>query len=86
MGHNVGKYTITIFGYVEQLKMTYTPSLVTFDPDISKDGGSMFYFVLVHVFGDIMVLASSPPPVDPDDVNILTQKIFNLSLSNFIYW
>ena len=36
-----------------------------------------------EVFGDIMVLAS-PPPVDPDDVNTLTRKIFNLSLSNFI--
>ena len=30
-----------------------------------------------EVFGDIMVLASPPrPPVDPDDVNALTQKIF----------
>ena len=37
-----------------------------------------------EVFGDIMVLASPPPPVDPDDVNTLTRKIFNLSLSNFI--
>ena len=37
-----------------------------------------------EVFGDIMVLAS-PLPVDPDDVNTLTRKIFNLSLSNFIY-
>ena len=47
------------------------------------------YFVIIllnEVFGDIMVLASPPrPPVDPDDVNTLTQKIFNLSLSNFIY-
>ena len=24
------------------------------------------------------------PPVDPDDVNTLTRKIFNISLSNFI--
>ena len=41
---------------------------------------------LNEVFGDIMVLASPPrpPPVDPDDVNTLTHKIFNLSLSNFI--
>ena len=42
-----------------------------------------------EVFGDIMVLASPPPPrlpVDPDDVNTLTKKIqkFNLFLSNFI--
>ena len=40
-----------------------------------------------EVFGDIMVLASpppSPPPVDPENVNTLTPKIFNLSLSNFI--
>ena len=29
-----------------------------------------------EVFGDIIV--------DPDDVNTLTRKIFNLSLSNFI--
>ena len=38
-----------------------------------------------EVFGDIMVLASSPPrpPVDPDNVNALTRKIFNVSLSNF---
>ena len=28
------------------------------------------------VFGDIIVLAS-PPPVDPDEVNALTSKIFN---------
>ena len=31
----------------------------------------------------VMVLASRPP-VDPDDVNILTRQIFDLSLSNFI--
>ena len=38
-----------------------------------------------EVFGDIMVLASPPrPPVDPDDVNTLTRKIFNGSLSKFI--
>ena len=38
-----------------------------------------------EVFGDIMVLASPPrPPVDPDDVNALTRKIFNESLSKFI--
>ena len=39
-----------------------------------------------EVFGDIMVLASPPcpPPVDPDDVNALTRKIFNGSLSKFI--
>ena len=38
-----------------------------------------------EVFGDIMVLASPPrPPIDPDDVNALTQKIFNGSLSKFI--
>ena len=37
------------------------------------------------VFGDIMVLASLPcMPVDPDDVNALTRKIFNGSLSNFM--
>ena len=36
-----------------------------------------------EVFGDIMVLAS-PPPVDPDDVNALTRKILNGSLSKFI--
>ena len=46
-------------------------------------------FVIIspnEVFGDIMVLASSPPrpPVDPDDANTLTRQIFNLSLSNFI--
>ena len=36
-----------------------------------------------EVFGDIMVLASPPrPPVDPDDVDALTQ--FNGSLSKFI--
>ena len=40
-----------------------------------------------EVFGDIMVLASPPPrpPVDPDDVNALIRKIFNVSLSNFIW-
>ena len=40
-----------------------------------------------EVFGDIMVLASPPPrpPVDPDDVNALIQKIFNGSLSKFIH-
>ena len=27
-----------------------------------------------EVFGDIMVLASPPPPVDPDDVNTLNSK------------
>ena len=40
-----------------------------------------------EVFGDIMVLASPPhlpPPVDPDDVNTLTWKVFNGSLSNFM--
>ena len=37
-----------------------------------------------EVFGDIMVLASPPPPLDPDDVNTLTRNIFILSLSNFI--
>ena len=40
-----------------------------------------------EVFGDIMVLASPPrprPPVDPDDVNALTRKIFNGSLLKFI--
>ena len=39
-----------------------------------------------EVFSDIMVLASPPPrpPVDPDDVNTLTRKIFNGSLSKFI--
>ena len=39
-----------------------------------------------EVFGDIMVLASPPPrpPVDPDDVNALTRKIFNESPSKFI--
>ena len=41
-----------------------------------------------EVFGDIMVLASPLPPrpplpVDPDDVNTLTRKIFNLSLFKF---
>ena len=34
------------------------------------------------VFGDIMVLAS--PPIDHDDVNTLTKKIYNGSLSSFI--
>ena len=30
-----------------------------------------------EVFGHIMVLASRPlPPVDPDDVDILSQKVF----------
>ena len=41
------------------------------------------------MFGDIMVLTSPQrprPPVDPDDVNTLTRKIFNLSLSNCICW
>ena len=28
-----------------------------------------------EVFGDIMVLASPRPPVDPDDVNTVTQPI-----------
>ena len=41
-----------------------------------------------EVFGDIMVLASPlpPPPVDHDDVNTPIKKIFNLSLSNFIWY
>ena len=43
-----------------------------------------------EVFGDIMVLASPPsppPPVDPDEVNILTRKIFNLAISfKFYIW
>ena len=39
-----------------------------------------------EVFGDIMVLASPPrPPVDPDNVNALTRKIFNGSLSKSIW-
>ena len=40
-----------------------------------------------EVFGDIMVLAARPPPppVDPDDVNTLSRKVFNGSLSNVIY-
>ena len=39
-----------------------------------------------EVFGDIMVLASRPPPpIDPDDVNALTLNLFNGSLSNFIW-
>ena len=37
-----------------------------------------------EVFGDIMVLASPPRPRPPDDVNALTRKIFNESLSKFI--
>ena len=37
-----------------------------------------------EVFGDIMVLASRPP-VDPDDVKALSQKVFNRSLSNLIW-
>ena len=38
-----------------------------------------------EVFGDIIVLASPPrPPVDPDDVNALTRKIFNESLLNYM--
>ena len=38
-----------------------------------------------ELVGDIMVLASPPrPPVDPDDVNALTRKIFDGSLSNFM--
>ena len=42
------------------------------------------FISLNKVFGDIMVLASPPrPPVDPDDVNTLTQKIFNLTLFFF---
>ena len=32
----------------------------------------------------IVVLASPPPPVDPDDVNALTRQIFKASFSNFI--
>ena len=51
---------------------------------------SLFYAIFNikknEVFGDIMVLASPRPrpPVDPDDVNTLTRKIFNGSLSKFI--
>ena len=39
-----------------------------------------------EVFGDIMILASPlpRPPVDPDDINALTRKILNASLSNFM--
>ena len=40
------------------------------------------------VFGDIMVLASPPrppPPVDPDDVNTLTQNIQPISFKFYIW-
>ena len=42
----------------------------------------LIHYIPNEVFGDIMVLASPPPraPVDPDDVNALTRKIFNVSL------
>ena len=30
-------------------------------------------------------LSIAAAPVDPDDINTLTQKIFNLSLSTFIW-
>ena len=36
-----------------------------------------------NIVGDITVLAS-PPPVDPDDVNALTQKMFNRSLKFYM--
>ena len=42
-----------------------------------------------EVFGDIMVLASPPrpPPVDPDDVNTLTRKIFMwIGAKNYQIW
>ena len=41
-----------------------------------------------EVFGDIMVLASPPrpPPVDPDDVNTLTQNIFKPISFKFYMW
>ena len=49
---------------------------------------SLYYVISPNVFGDIMVLASPPPsprlPVDTDDVNAITRKILNGSLSNFI--
>ena len=53
----------------------------------SEDYPSSFTIIISsnEVFGHIMVLASPPrPPVDPDDVNALTRKIFNESLSKFI--
>ena len=62
---------------------------------VYKESSSVCFIISPNeVFGDIMVLASPPPPprppprpppVDPDDVNTLTRKIFNLSLSNFIW-
>ena len=52
-----------------------------------KSGNTKQLFLIIspnEVFGDIMVLASPlpprPPPVDPDDVNTLTRKIFNFQI------
>ena len=39
-----------------------------------------------EVFGDIMVLSSPrPPPVDPDDVNTLTQNKYSTYLFQILY-
>ena len=64
--------------------MKYGNLLVTVSR-LSDDGQLTDCVIILpnDVFGDIMVLAS-PPPVNPDDVNALTQKIFNGSLSNSI--
>ena len=53
---------------------------------IDITGRSSTCISLNEVFGDIMVLASPRLrlPVDPDDVNSLTRKIFNGSLLNYI--
>ena len=45
------------------------------------------YLVIIspnEVFGDIMVLASPPPPVDPDDVTILLKK-YSMDLFQCVY-
>ena len=53
--------------------------------EVALKGAYVFIISPNEVFGDIMVLASPLhcPPVDPDNVNTVTQKIFNLCLSNF---
>ena len=77
----------------QQAEATYTNQMEQMHHlrELERERTTMRVWLIIspnEVFGDIMVLASllpRPPPLDPDDVNTITRKIFNLSLSNFIY-
>ena len=62
------------------LKSKYTNSSLNYVSQKNVIG--QLYIFRQKCSGDIMVLASPhpPPPVDPDDVNTITRKIFHPSL------